>query len=130
MRYFTQTETLSLQFDKKYGKNHPVFFPGTYTEALEKSRKEFKILLAILYLESHQDMDLFCSHVVCDPAINDFIREKECIVWMGDVQSKEGNKVYSVLSVDSFPFMAFISPKGSKMVIFDRIQGFFFSKSY
>lgn len=47
-------------FESTYGTVHPDFFEGSYTQALDTSKKELKYMMVILQSEEHDDNDAFC----------------------------------------------------------------------
>uniref|UniRef100_A0A9L0TTM2 FAS-associated factor 2 n=1 Tax=Equus caballus TaxID=9796 RepID=A0A9L0TTM2_HORSE len=47
-------------FEEKYGRAHPVFYQGTYSQALNDAKRELRFLLVYLHGDDHQDSDEFC----------------------------------------------------------------------
>ncbi|CAG2064495.1 unnamed protein product, partial [Timema podura] len=47
-------------FEAKYGTEHPVFYQGTYSQALNDAKQELRFLLVYLHCEDHQDTERFC----------------------------------------------------------------------
>ena len=46
-----------------------------------------------------------------------------CLIWAIDVNSEEGTRVSFVLRETSYPFMAVIMLKGSRMTVIGRLEG-------
>ena len=47
-------------YEEKYGHQHPVFYQGTYSQALNDAKQELRFLLVYLHCEEHQDTANFC----------------------------------------------------------------------
>lgn len=47
-------------YEEKYGLGHPVFYQGTYSQALNDAKQELRFLLVYLHCEEHQDTTNFC----------------------------------------------------------------------
>lgn len=110
-------------YEKEFGKIHPEFFQGTYTQALEKGKREAKWVLIALYIKEHPGNKMFCKNVISSSQLSSYVRQKNGIFWMGDTHTEQGLQVLKVLSVTKHPFLAVVGPQNGKMVVFDRIQG-------
>lgn len=47
-------------YNEKFGTAHPVFYQGTYAQALSDAKQELRFLLVYLHNEDHLDTLLFC----------------------------------------------------------------------
>lgn len=47
-------------YEEKYGSVHPVFYQGTYSQALSDAKQELKFLLIYLHNDDNVDTALFC----------------------------------------------------------------------
>jgi len=47
-------------YEENYGYDHPVFYQGTYSQALNDAKQELRFLLVYLHCEEHQDTAKFC----------------------------------------------------------------------
>lgn len=47
-------------YEVNYGYDHPVFYQGTYSQALNDAKQELRFLLVYLHCEEHQDTAKFC----------------------------------------------------------------------
>jgi FAS-associated factor 2 len=113
----------SKKYEEEFGKVHPEFFQGTYTQALEAGKREAKWILIALYMKDHPGNKNFCKNVIGSSQLSSYIREKNGLFWMGDTQTEQGLQVLQVLSVTKHPFLAVVGPQNGRMVVFDRIQG-------
>ncbi|CEG76060.1 hypothetical protein RMATCC62417_11005 [Rhizopus microsporus] len=119
-------------FESTYGTIHPSFFEGSYTQALNTSKKESKYMMVILISEEHDDNDAFCRSILTSPELLDFLRHHKVIVWGGNIRYTEAFQVSNILEATTYPFIAIIglhSPSSSvslsnlKLSVIDRIEG-------
>jgi hypothetical protein len=47
----------------KYGKESPNFFKGSYTQALQRAKEDFKFLVIYIHSDVHSDTPRFCKFV-------------------------------------------------------------------
>ena len=50
-----QVREFSKDFEAKYGSVHPPFEMASYSQTLEKAKKDLKFMLVYLHSEAHQD---------------------------------------------------------------------------
>lgn len=104
---------------------HPVFYQGTYAQALNDAKRELKFLLIYLHSEAtaHQaDVTSFCSQTLSDPNVIDYINQN-MFFWACDVASPEGYRVSQSVMTRSYPVMVLIGLRANKMVIMGRFEG-------
>jgi len=102
---------------------YPRVFNGSYQDACNASKAEFKFLVVYLHSSIHQDTDTFCREVLCTELITDFLNE-HFLFWGGDVSVAESYKLSTLLDASSFPFLAVICNNtiGGTTIV-DRIEG-------
>ncbi|RCH82587.1 hypothetical protein CU097_000781, partial [Rhizopus azygosporus] len=94
-----------------------------YSQALEKARKELRFMLVVLQSDDHDDTELFCRQLI------DYVKEKNILVWGGNVRETEAHKVSYTLQASTYPFLALIAlqkPLGAstpKMTVIERMEG-------
>ncbi|KAL9555494.1 hypothetical protein MBANPS3_002341 [Mucor bainieri] len=113
-------------FEQKYGSHHVDFFRGGYSQALEKARKDLKFMLVLLHSDDHDDTEAFCRDTLTSDRFVDFVRDRNILVWAGNVRETEAHKVSYTLQASTYPFMALIALQGSstpKMTVIERIEG-------
>ena len=96
---------------------HPPIFEGTYSQALEKAKKDLQFLLVYLHCPSHQDTNEFCERVICSPELTNFTSEQNVIFWACSVDSGEGYRVSEALHESTYPFLAVIVLRQNRMMI-------------
>jgi FAS-associated factor 2 len=112
-----------LNYEQRYGRNHPEFFQGTYNQALDSAKRELKYFLAIVQSDGHDDTDVFNRTTLGSERVIQYLRENNFLVWAGSVREPEGYQVSNLLQASKFPFCALVAPQGSMMKVFDRIEG-------
>uniref|UniRef100_A0A665W9F6 FAS-associated factor 2 n=1 Tax=Echeneis naucrates TaxID=173247 RepID=A0A665W9F6_ECHNA len=95
-------------FEEKYGQAHPVFYQGTYSQALNDAKRELRYLLVYLHGNDHQDTDEFCRNNVCSSSTRSIF----CCV-----------SVSQALRENTYPFLAMIMLKDRKMTVVGRLEG-------
>jgi len=95
-------------FEEKYGNVHPTVLNGTYREALETARRQYRFLLVYLHSESHVDTPHFCRNVLNDERVVSFV-DDNFLFWGGDVRETEAYRASYDLEATSFPFVAVLT---------------------
>lgn len=65
----------------------------------------------------------FTSEVLATEVFTDVLISCGCLIWAVNVNSEEGTRVSFVLRETSYPFMAIIMLKGSRMTVIGRLEG-------
>lgn len=47
-------------YEERYGNIHPVFYQGSYSQALSDAKQELRFLLVYLHKDEAQDIDQWC----------------------------------------------------------------------
>lgn len=109
-------------FDSKFGQQHPVFYQGTYSQALNDAKKELRYLLVYLHSEEHQNTEMFCREVLCSEEFINFVNA-QLLFWACNTTSPEGYRVSQALRENAYPFLAVIVLRDNKMSVVARIEG-------
>lgn len=48
------------KFEEQYGSNHPVFYQGSYGQAINDAKQELRFLLVYLHQDSNINCNNFC----------------------------------------------------------------------
>ncbi len=80
-------------------------------------------MFVYLHAPDHDDTDAYCRQVICSESLISLLKEKNFVVWAGNIQYSEAYQVSNVLAASSFPFCALITLQGSRMTIIDRFEG-------
>ncbi|XP_011333890.1 FAS-associated factor 2 isoform X2 [Ooceraea biroi] len=109
-------------YEERYGNVHPVFYQGSYSQALSDAKQELRFLLVYLHKDEAQEVDQWCRNTLCDPEVIRYINT-HTLFWACNVKSGEGYKVAEALKAGSYPFLALIVLKDNKMTIVGRLEG-------
>lgn len=110
-------------FNEKYGADqHPTFYQGSYSQALNDAKRELRFLLVYLHGNDHQDTDKFCRVTLCTPEIRQFVNTS-MLFWACDTNSPEGYRVSQALRENTYPFLALIVLRDNRMTVVARIEG-------
>ncbi|XP_035828542.1 FAS-associated factor 2 [Aplysia californica] len=109
-------------FHSKFGNNHPVFYQGTYSQALNDAKRELKFLLVYLHSEDHQNTETFCRGVLCSEEFVNFVNS-QMLFWACNTSSPEGYRVSPPLREHAYPFLAVIVLRENRMSVVARIEG-------
>ena len=61
--------------------------------------------------------------VLISRPFNDILSSRDCLLWAVDVNSEEGTRVSYVLRESTYPFLALVMLRGSRMTVITRIEG-------
>uniref|UniRef100_A0A8C4XIE8 Fas associated factor family member 2 n=1 Tax=Erpetoichthys calabaricus TaxID=27687 RepID=A0A8C4XIE8_ERPCA len=109
-------------FEEKYGRLHPVFYQGTYSQALNDAKRELRFLLVYLHGDEHQDTDEFCRNTLCTEEVVNFVNTR-MLFWACSTAKPEGYRVSQALRENTYPFLAMIMLKDRKMTVVGRLEG-------
>ncbi|XP_030382943.1 FAS-associated factor 2 [Scaptodrosophila lebanonensis] len=103
---------------------HPVFYQGTYAQALNDAKQELRFLLVYLHKDpsKNPDVDSFCRETLADRSVIDYINT-HTLLWGCDVSTPEGYRVMQSITVRNYPLMIMISLRANRMVIVGRFEG-------
>ncbi|ORX69643.1 hypothetical protein DL89DRAFT_267829 [Linderina pennispora] len=101
---------LAATFESQFGTAHPPFFHGTYAQALDVARREFKYLVVVLWSMEHDDSAAM-GQVLTHPDIVSYLSQPRFVLWMGDVTRSEAYHVASTLQAAAYPFIALAALK-------------------
>ena len=114
---------------------HPVFYQGTYAQALNDAKRELKFLLIYLHSESSSPAVMsgqqritetinFCRNTLSNEDVISYIN-RHMLFWGCDIASPEGYRVSHSFNARSghYPFMVIIALRDNKMTIMGRLEG-------
>ncbi|ETW36618.1 hypothetical protein PFAG_02613 [Plasmodium falciparum Santa Lucia] len=93
-------------YENKYSKVHTDFFRGSLKEAINKSRREEKLLLVYLHIE-YDDVSYFCEHVFNNLEMKSFFDEN-CILYAHDISKGDIKELSTTLNVFMLPQISII----------------------
>jgi len=110
-------------YDRIYGVEHPNFYVGTYSQALNEAKKDLKFVLTYLHCTEHENSRRFCEETLSDRRVIELVNDN-CLFWGCGVDSTEGYRVSQSLRENTYPFLAVIVQREYRMTVVGRIEGF------
>ncbi|KAF9428052.1 hypothetical protein BGZ94_003498 [Podila epigama] len=118
------------EYEEAYGTQHPNFYAGGYSAALNRAKDELKFLVVYLHSDEHDATEKFCKETLSDSELLSYLTVNDMIVWGGNVKETEGFQVATTLQTVKYPFLGVIAlsqptsgSSATKMVLIDRIEG-------
>ncbi|XP_054082820.1 FAS-associated factor 2 [Zeugodacus cucurbitae] len=104
--------------------SHPVFYQGTYAQALNDAKQELRFLLIYLHKDptNNPDVDSLCRTTLSNQSVIDFVN-RNMLFWGCDVSSPEGYRVSHTLNMHVYPTMVLIALRNNRMVVVGRFEG-------
>lgn len=83
--------TFIAAYTDRYGPQHPVFYQGTYSQALNDAKRELKFLLVYLHSEQRNSAQVasLCRNALGNAEVVDYVN-RNMLCWACDVSSPEG----------------------------------------
>ncbi|XP_057298409.1 FAS-associated factor 2-like [Hydractinia symbiolongicarpus] len=110
------------EYEELYGKTHPTFYLGSYSQVLNDAKKELKFLMVYLHSKDHQSTPEFCRTVLSNPGFREYINGN-MLFWACDVNSNEGHRVSRAMRERTYPFLAIVCLRDNRMTVVWRIEG-------
>jgi len=101
-------------FNMEHGTVHPTPHIGTFREAVDVAKRDFKFLLVYLHSPHHQDTPTFLRETLCTEVLQDFV-DDNFVFWMGTLLFTEGYNASSLLRASGFPYLAVITTIDNQM---------------
>lgn len=111
------------QYTEKYPA-HPVFYQGTYAQALNDAKRELRFLAVYLHSEKRNTAEVqrFCQTTLADPATIEYLN-RTTLLWACDVATPEGFRVANSMAAHSYPLMVIIGLRDNKLTLMGRLEG-------
>ncbi|KAL8210034.1 hypothetical protein R6Q57_006766 [Mikania cordata] len=110
-------------FEHEYGDRHPNFVGVSFMDALQRSRREFKLMFVYLHSPDHPDTPGFCVETLCSEVVSAFINEN-FVSWGGSIRATEGFKMSNSLKASRFPFCAVVmAATNQRIALLQQVEG-------
>ncbi|XP_026472980.1 FAS-associated factor 2 [Ctenocephalides felis] len=109
------------KYREQYG-SQPVFYQGTYAQAVNDAKRELRFLLVYLHSDNHADTALFCRNTLSHEQVSQYI-SLHTLLWGCNIQSPEGWRVAHSLAVRRYPVCAVVALRDHRMTVVGRIEG-------
>lgn len=101
---------------------HPVFYQGTYTQALNDAKNELCFLIVYLHSETAADTQTFCRTTLGNPEVCEYINTHS-IFWGCSVESGEGWRVAQSVGGRRYPLLCVLCVREHRMTVVARSEG-------
>ncbi|XP_013180085.1 PREDICTED: FAS-associated factor 2 [Papilio xuthus] len=101
---------------------HPVFYQGTYAQALNDAKNELKFLIVYLHSESAAETQNFCRTTLADPEVIQYINT-HALFWGCSVDSSEGWRVAQSVGGRRYPLLCVVCLREHRMTVVARNEG-------
>ncbi|MQM09217.1 hypothetical protein Taro_042084 [Colocasia esculenta] len=105
------------------GAHRPAFVAEGFMDALQRSRREFKLMFVYLHSPDHPDVPGFCSGCLCSNVVADFVNAN-FVSWGGSIRGGEGFKMSNSLKASRYPFCAVVmAATNQRIALLQQIEG-------
>ncbi|KPJ13842.1 FAS-associated factor 2-B [Papilio machaon] len=101
---------------------HPVFYQGTYAQALNDAKNELRFLIVYLHSESASETQNFCRSTLSDPEVIQYINT-HALFWGCSVDSSEGWRVAQSVGGRRYPLLCVVCLREHRMTVVARSEG-------
>ncbi|GAB2296206.1 Plant UBX domain-containing protein 10 [Dionaea muscipula] len=112
-------------FEREFGGQigTPNFVTEGFMDALQRSRRSYKLLFVYLHSPDHPDTPVFCEGTLCSEVVAAFVNEN-FVSWGGSIRSSEGFKMSNSLKASRFPFCAVVmAATNQRIALLQQIEG-------
>ncbi|KAI5642153.1 UBA-like domain-containing protein [Phthorimaea operculella] len=101
---------------------HPVFYQGTYAQALNDAKNELRFLIVYLHSESASETQSFCRNTLADPDVIAYINT-HALFWGCSIDSSEGWRVAQSVGGRRYPLLCVVCVREHRMTVVARSEG-------
>ncbi|XP_028166777.1 FAS-associated factor 2 [Ostrinia nubilalis] len=101
---------------------HPVFYQGTYAQALNDAKNELRFLIVYLHSESATETQNFCRTTLADPEVIQYINT-HALFWGCSVETAEGWRVAQSVGGRRYPLLCVVCVREHRMTVVARSEG-------
>lgn len=112
----------AIYYNQKYGNNHPNFYQGSYSQAINEAKRDLKFLLVYIHQNDHKDCNTFSTETLTNQDLIDYINNA-FLFWSCSKNLPEGRKVFNALKAKRAPFLGVIVLRNSRMTLISKIEG-------
>ncbi|KAI8439420.1 hypothetical protein MSG28_013215 [Choristoneura fumiferana] len=101
---------------------HPVFYQGTYAQALNDAKKELLFLIVYLHSDSASETQNFCRTTLADPEVIAYMNT-HALFWGCSVETAEGWRVAQSVGGRRYPLLCVVCVREHRMTVVARSEG-------
>eukprot|EP00299_Pterocystis_sp_00344_P016223 c813_g1_i1.p1 GENE.c813_g1_i1~~c813_g1_i1.p1 ORF type:complete len:433 (-),score=119.31 c813_g1_i1:40-1317(-) len=117
----TTTQSFHQMFERAYQASHPTFFQGSFNGSANQAKRSHQFLLAYFHSPQHYNTQRFCTQVLADQDLINFINEN-FVFWGGDITDVNAFQLAEDFSVCDFPCLLILKG-GSQPTVMSRMEG-------
>lgn len=110
-------------YNEKFGTNHPEFYNGSYSQALELAKRELRFLVVYIHKNDDNNCMKLANETLTNQDLIGYFRDKNILFWACTRNLPEGRKAYKSVKANRCPSIAILVPKRYKMTIVTKIEG-------
>jgi FAS-associated factor 2 len=118
----SESRRFQTRFEDEYGTIHPKFFNGDFKDAIERAKRDYRILLIYLHSPSHINTPRFCNDVLCQEGFKEYVDEN-FLFYAADISNKDGYTLSNQLRATTYPFLAVGLVTQGKFAPIAKIEG-------
>ncbi|KAK6111953.1 UBA-like domain family protein [Brugia pahangi] len=99
------------------------FFNGSYEDAINECKNSLRFMIVYLHNPSHESCERFVRETLLSYQMKQFLDRNEILLWGVSVRSQEGYKVSMALRESTYPFLALLCMRETRMVVVLRLEG-------
>ncbi|XP_063365554.1 FAS-associated factor 2 isoform X2 [Cydia amplana] len=108
-------------YTSKYNQ-HPVFYQGTYAQALNDAKKELLFLVVYLHSDAAAETQNFCRTTLSDPDVISYINT-HALFWGCSIDTAEGWRVAQSVGGRRYPLLCVVCVRDHRMTVVARSEG-------
>ncbi|EJW74231.1 hypothetical protein WUBG_14862, partial [Wuchereria bancrofti] len=93
------------------------FFSGSYEDAINECKNSLRFMIVYLHNPSHESCERFVRETLLSYQMKQFLDRNEILLWGVSVRSQEGYKVSMALRESTYPFLALLCMRETRMVV-------------
>ncbi|XP_013199412.1 FAS-associated factor 2 [Amyelois transitella] len=101
---------------------HPVFYQGTYAQALNDAKNELRFLIVYLHSDAAQETQNFCRSTLADPEVIQYINT-HALFWGCSIDNAEGWRVAQSVGGRRYPLLCVVCVRDHRMTVVARSEG-------
>ncbi|XP_053610256.1 FAS-associated factor 2 [Plodia interpunctella] len=101
---------------------HPVFYQGTYAQALNDAKNELRFLIVYLHSDAAAETQNFCRTTLADPEVIQYINT-HALFWGCSIDTAEGWRVAQSVGGRRYPLLCVVCVREHRMTVVARSEG-------
>ncbi|ODV84981.1 hypothetical protein CANARDRAFT_28713 [[Candida] arabinofermentans NRRL YB-2248] len=104
----TDTDSRLISQNQLLEIERPDFLECAYSQALYFAKKEYRWLLVYIHSDQNEDTPSFVNDILINKTFLQFIKEKEILIWGGDITDSESFQIANQFKINKLPFLGLL----------------------